>query len=194
LPTRFAVQVDGVGSFLVYRQDRITIGTASASRPIDLVLMAEAGLPAATIERVDEDYFLTTEQVVCVNDKPTRRKLLSSGDQIALSPRCRLKFSVPSAASTSAVLHLSGTRLPRSDARQVILLDREMILGPEPSAHIRAGQLRQPAILHVREGRLLCRTADAVTVDDQPIDPRRGIPLNAHVRVGPVSLVITPPS
>jgi len=194
LPTKFAVQVDGVGSFVVFRQRRITIGTASSSRPIDLVLMAEPGLPAATVERVDEDYFLTAEQPVRVNDKPTAKKLLTSGDQIALSPRCRLKFSVPSPASTSAVLRLSGTRLPRSDARQVILLDREIILGPGSSAHIRAEQLSKPAILHIREGRLLCRAADPVTVDDRPMDVRMGIPLNAHIRVGSVSLVITPAS
>jgi len=191
LPGKFAVQVDGVGSFVVLRQGRITIGTSSTSRPIDLVLMAEPGLPAVMIERVDEDYFLTAEQPVRVNDKPTTRRLLASGDQIALSPRCRLKFAVPSPASTSAVLSLAGTRLPRSDARQVILLDRQMILGPGPSAHIRAEQLSKAAIFHIREGRLLCRAADAVMVDDRPMDERMGIPLSAHVRVGPVSLVIT---
>jgi hypothetical protein len=192
LPAKFAVQVDGVGSFLVLRQGRITIGTSSTSRPIDVALMAEPGLPAVTIERVDEDYFLTAEQPVRVNDKPTTKKLLTRGDRIALSPRCRLKFSVPSPATTSAVLSLSGTRLPRSDARQVILLDRQMILGPGSSAHIRAEQLSKPAVFHVREGRLLCRAADALTVDDRPMDERTGIRLGAHVRVGPVSLVITP--
>lgn len=194
LPTKFAVQVDGVGSFVVLRQGRITIGTANSSRPIDLALMAEPGLPAVTIERVDEDYFLTAERPVRVNDKPTTRRLLASGDQIALSPRCRLKFTVPSPASTSAVLRLSGTRLPRSDARQVILLDRQMILGPGSSAHIRTEQLSKAAIFHIREGRLLCRAADPVTVDDRPMDVRMGIPLGAHVRVGSVSLVITPAS
>jgi len=194
LPTKFAVQVDGVGSFVVLRERRITIGTASTSQPIDLALMAEPGLPAVTVERADEDYFLTAEQPVRVNDKPTTKKLLTSGDQIALSPRCRLKFTVPNPASTSAVLRLSGTRLPRADARQVILLDRQMILGPGSSAHIRAEQLSKPAILHIREGRLLCRASDPVTVDDRPMDDRTGIPLGAHVRVGPVSLVITPAS
>src|SRR5207244_2143048 len=98
-------------------------------------------LPVVTIERVEEDYFLTAEKPVQVNGAPVRRKLLAGGDQIALSPRCRIKFELPHPASTSAVLTLSGARLPSSDARRVILLDRAMVLGPGANAHMRADGL-----------------------------------------------------
>ena len=191
LPARFMLHVDGVGSFLVLPDRRVAIGPAGSSRHVDVGLLAEAGLPTATIERVDEDYFLFCEVPVRVENTPVTRKLLVSGDRIALSGRCRLKFTVPNAASTSAILSLSGTRLPRSDARRVILLDREMILGPGSSAHIRADELPVPAVLQVRDGRLFCRTDAEVTVNDRPMDRLAGIPVGARVRIGPVSLVVT---
>ena len=179
LPKRFVMQVDGVGSFLVFRQGRITIGPVSSSRQTDLGLMADPSLPVATIERVDEDYFLRCERPIMVNGKPATSKLLINGDEIALSARCRLRFSVPNAASTTAILLLSGTRLPQTDARRIILLDRDMIVGPGPAAHVRADQSPETTVLHLRAGRLVCRTfAD-------------GIPLGVPVQIGAVSLVLT---
>ncbi|HQA45200.1 MAG TPA: FHA domain-containing protein [Phycisphaerae bacterium] len=191
LPPRLLFQVDGVGSFLVLRDRRVTIGAAGSSRRPEINLLAEPGLPTAVIERTDEDYFLSCEAGVCVNDSRVTRKLLANGDRIALSPRVRIHFLLPNAASTSAVLRLSGTRLPSCDARQVILLDREMILGPGPAAHIRADQLLEQAIFQVRDGRLLCRSKEQILVNDHPVDRNAGLPPGARVRIGAVSLVVT---
>ena len=126
-----------------------------------------------------------------VNDRPVTQKLLADGDRIALSPRCRMRFSVPNAASTSAVLHLSGTRLPKTDARRVILLDRELVIGPGSASHIRADSLDEPVVLYVRDGRLCCRTKEPVLVNDAVQDGSAGLPLGASVRIGPVSMVMT---
>ncbi|HUU22635.1 MAG TPA: hypothetical protein VM389_08885, partial [Phycisphaerae bacterium] len=131
-----------------------------------------------------------TATPVCVNDKTVTGKLLADGDRIALSPRCRLRFRLPNAASSTAVLELSGTRLPQGDARRVILLDREIILGPDDSAHVRVA-LSAQAVLHVKDGRLVCRTDLPLTVDRRPADPSRGIPLGVPVRIGPIGLVLT---
>jgi hypothetical protein len=128
---------------------------------------------------------------VQVNGKPTTRKLLIDGDKIMLSRRCRLRFGLPHAASTTAMLDLSGTRLPTGDARRVILLDRSIVIGPGASSHIRADQLAEPIVLNVRDGRLFCTSSQAVTVGDRPIDRMAGIPMDAQVRVGPASFVVT---
>lgn len=191
LPPRLLFHVDGVGSFLVLRDRRVSVGPASSSRRPEINLLAEPGLPGIEIERIDEDYFLSCESGVRVNNAQVKRKLLANGDRIALSDRVRAQFALPNPASTSAVLRLSGTRLPSCDARQVILLDREMILGPGPSAHIRSDHLLEQAIFQVRDGRLLCRSKEQILVNDHPVDRNAGLPLGARVQVGAVSLVVT---
>ena len=81
--------------------------------------------------------------------------------------------------------------MPNSDARRVVLLDKAMVLGPGPNAHMRAEALSDAAILVVQEGRLRCRTSQTVTVDDRPMDRVAGLPTDARVRVGAVQFVMT---
>ena len=190
LPLRFIMQVDGAGSFLIVRQARLTVGPISSSQRPDVGLMADPNLPVATIERVDEDYFLRSDQPVSVNDKQLTSKLLANGDRIALAPRCRMKFSLPNPASTSAVLHLSGTRLPQGDIRRIILLDKQIILGAGPSAHITVAQLAQQVVLYVQNEKLFCRANDPVLINDRPVDQSAAIPMDVHVRMGTVSFII----
>ena len=90
------------------------------------------------------------------------------------------------------MLSLTGARLPRGDARRVILLDRELILGPGPTAHIRVDELSGPVVLHVRDGRLCCRSREAVRVDGRPAHPQAAIAMETRVEIGPVSMVVTP--
>ncbi len=99
-------------------------------------LLADANVPIATIDRQEDEYFIRGS-AVAVNDRAGSGKLLSSGDRITLSPRCRLSFALPSAASTTAILDLTGARYARSDVRRIILLDRDIILGPSTATHVR---------------------------------------------------------
>ena len=190
LPGRLMMHVDGVGSFVVLRGQRVTVGSAKSSARADVGLLAGSGLPTVAIERVDDDYFLSCDRPVHVNDKPTSSKLLGNDDVIALSRRCRLRFGLPSPASTTGVLNLSGTRLPRGDARRVILLDRDLIIGPGPSSHIRVDEIAEPIVLYLRDGRLLCRTNLKATIDGRAMGAQTDVPLDAHVQIGPVSFVI----
>jgi len=191
LPERFMLHVDGVGSYLVVRGRQVTVGRAGSTDQPDVPLMAEAGLPAVTIERVEEDYFLRSRETIFVNEQAVTRKLLADGDRIALSSRSRLKFSVPNAASTSAVLHLAGTRLPKTDARRVILLDRELIIGPGTASHVRADALADPVVLYVRDGQLCVRTKEAAMVGEQALAGSAGLPMDSSIKIGPVSFVVT---
>ena len=190
LPNRFVLHVDGAGSYLVVRDRCVAIGPVSSAQRPDVGLLAEPGLPTVTIERDDEDYFLVSAQPVEVNDKLVTRKLLADGDSIILSPRCRLKFTLPNAAATTAVVQLSGTRLPMGDVRRVILLDRALVIGAGSSAHIRASALVEPVVLHVHDHRLLCRSQSEVMVEDRSLGRSQGIPLDAHVRIDTLSFLI----
>ena len=176
LPASLVLRVDGVGSYLVLRQDVVSVGAVSSSRPCDVALVAEANLPGATIERVEDDYFLRT--------RAGESKLLASGDKVELSPRCRMVFRIPSRASTSAVLDLTGARLPRSDVRRVILMDQDLVIAPGAAAHVQAEQIGSPLVLYVSQGRLWARTQEGEATP-------QAVTLGTHMSVGGVSLVVT---
>lgn len=190
LPRRLMLHVDGIGSFLVVRDRAVTLGAAAGSRSPDIPLLVDSSAGPATIERADEDYFLTCSRPVAVNNQPVQRKLLGNGDRIALSPKCRIRFTVPNAATTSALLSIAGVRLPGTDATRVVLMDRSLVIGPGTATHVRADDLPAPVVLHVRDGRLFCNTDQEITVDGRPMDRQGGLPLNAQVRIGPLSMVI----
>jgi hypothetical protein len=188
LPDRFILQVDGAGAFLVVRSAVTKIGPISSTALPDVPLIADATAPAVSIERVEDDYFLRGVSPVAVNDKPVTNTLLGSGDRIGLSPRCRFTFALPHAASTTAVLDLSGARYPRSDVRRVILLDRDLILGPGPASHVRVPGLAAPVVLNLRGG--LLRASAEATVNGKPLGREEGLPVGVPLAAGGASFVI----
>jgi len=191
LTSRFVLQIDGVGSFIVFRDTTITAGPISSSERPVLGLMAEPSVPVATIERTDDDYFLRSQKPVYINDKPVTQRLLADNDRIALSAKCRMKFYIPNAASTTAVLDLDGARLPRPDIRRIILMDRDILIGPGCNNHIRTEQINHTLTLFVQNGKLSCRTKEKVTADGEPLARGSGFPMDTPIRMGRISLVLT---
>jgi hypothetical protein len=154
-------------------------------------LLAEPNVPVAGIERTDEDYFLCTQKTIYINDKPVTKKLLSDNDRIALSPKCRLKFYTPNAASTTAVLDLDGARLPRPDVRRIILMDRDILIGPGVNNHIRTERVNNTVTLFIQNGKLNCRAKEKMLVNNQPLEYGAGFPIGLPIRIGRISLVLT---
>ncbi|HWE96205.1 MAG TPA: hypothetical protein VG269_19735 [Tepidisphaeraceae bacterium] len=188
----FLLHVDGVGSYHVASGPAVSAGPANGPVAPDVALLTDARTPRVTFLRSDDDYFLQSVETVLVNGKPTTGTLLNHGDKIALAPRCRLTFRRPNAASSTAILDLVGTRLPRSDVGQIVLLDRELLIGPGMGSHVRCDDLAAPAVLQqAGDGGLLLRSAEAVQVDGRPAGRPAKFSPGQHVRVGPVSFVIT---
>ncbi|MCC6682138.1 MAG: hypothetical protein IT445_14650 [Phycisphaeraceae bacterium] len=181
LPRQFIIQADGQSAALVVRDDSVSLGPISSNQRPDVGLMADPSAPVLTIRRAQEDYFVSSEQPVNVNGKATREQLLNDGDKIELSPRCRFRFRLPHAASTSAVLELTGTRLPRGDLRRIVLLDRQLVVGSANTCHLRADTEGQPLILHLRDGQLCCPQADGSTT----------LNMNQSTTLGDVTLRLT---
>lgn len=190
LLSTFVMQVDGVGSFFVFRDARVTVGPVSSSARPMLGLVADPNTPVVTIERVDGDYFVKSKTAIEVNGQSVTEKLLSDGDRIALSRRCGLRFGLPNPASTTAVLTLSGARLTRPDVRQIVLMDRDILVGPYTNNHIRTDQLSDVVALFAQNGRLLCRAKDGVCVDGRPFDPSVGLAVDKRVEIGKLSMVV----
>jgi hypothetical protein len=190
MPTRFVLQIDGVGSFVVFRDSRVTVGPISSSgRPL-LALIADPNLPLVCLERVDGDYFIRSQTPVDVNGQAVTEKLLADGDRIALSSRCRIQFHLPNPASTTAVLTVTGARLSRPDIRQIILMDRDILVGPYANNHIRTEHVKDPIALFAQNGRLLCRAHESIFVDGREFDPNVGLAVNRPVKVGRLSMVV----
>ncbi len=190
-PSKFVMQIDGIGSFLVVRDKRVTVGPVSSSARPMVGLVADPNMPVAIIERSDEDYFLRASRPVQVNDTTTGEKLLVDDDRIALSPRCRMKFNIPNPASTTGTLTLASARMICGDIRRVILMDRDILIGPAMGNHIQAGILNDTVTLFVQGEKLFCAAEHTVVIDGKPAGKRAALALNKQIRIGEISLVLT---
>jgi hypothetical protein len=191
LPSKFVLQIDGVGSFYVLRDSRITVGPISSSARPTVGLMVDPNMPAVTIERSEDDYFIRSSSPVRVNDVTTTNKLLVDSDRINLSPRCGMKFNLPNPASTTATLSLPGTRLGRADVRRIILMDRDILIGSTEGNHILAESLDETVALFTQNGQLHCKTKDKILVDEKVIGSMSSLPFDKQIRIGQISLVLT---
>lgn len=188
----FLLHVDGGGSCIVCASPSVTIGPRSSRRGVDVPLMADAGMPVVTVQRSDEDYFVNASggsgggEGVALNGRPITRGLLADGDRLELTSRARMRFHRPNPASTSAVMSLDGLRIASTDARKIVLLDRELVIGPpgNSGSHVRVDRLSRNVVLCRRAGdkqfKVMCGDL-----------PPQVVSLNQPVKIAGVSLCIS---
>ena len=183
---RWLLQIDGAGAHQLMADDELTVGPISGEAPVDVGLLTDPSAGRITLTRSEGDYLLTAPAAVSVNGQATTRRLLSDGDTIALSPRCRLRFVRRHPASGSAALELLTGRLPDTDARDVLLIDRELVLGPDANAHVRLPAGSPRGTLLKRDGGLCLRNEGIAGsgADEIPISPGRA------VRLGELGLLV----
>lgn len=191
LPDRWVLQVDGVGSFLVLTGSRVTIGPVSSAQKADVGLVAPPDTAGVELERQEDDYFLKARGIARVNGQVATERLLRHNDVLELSPRCRLAFKRPNAASATALLQLEAGRYPQLDIRQVILLDRELIMGPQTTAHIRTEPDGPALVLVHQDGQIYCRTSERIEMAGQAAGAAMpALAWEVPVRIGSLTLVI----
>lgn len=186
LPERLLLIIDGGGSFLVHRGDRISIGRAASSRPADVAVFSDLAEHHADVARMEEDYFLFSPREVQVNGVVTRQALLQDGDRLVMGRKARFTFRVPSRRSASAVLELSdGTRMA-DDVRRVILFRGHAMIGVGPTVHATCTAAQRPLILYERAGQLWLRPEGSAA------DPGTAIPvpLGRSVEVEGIRLIV----
>ncbi len=147
LPARSVLQVDALGSMLLLTSDIVTIGASSRQSAFDVALMTEGETVPITIRRDGDDYFAESSATFQVNGHQVTRKLLASGDTLTVGSRGRLRFMKPVAASGSALLQITGSRLARRDIRSVVLMADSLLFGPNGS-HFRLPDVDAPIVLH----------------------------------------------
>jgi hypothetical protein len=188
LPERLLLLVDGGGSYLLHRGDRVSVGRAAASNPADVPIFSDLSERHADVARVDDDYFLFAAREVEVGGRRTRHQLLRNGDRVVLARRAKFTFRLPSRKSSSAVLEMSdSTRLP-NDVRRVVLFRQTAMMGFGPSVHVSCGAADRGLLLFERAGRLWVRpqSRDGIETEARPI--RIGEP----IEMGGVSFVVRP--
>jgi len=183
------LEIDGVGSFLIFIGGSVSVGPISSPRRPSLGLMADPNLPTVKICRCEDDYFVSGPKPA--QEGQATGRLLADGDQITLSDRSYLKFHLPNRASTTAVLTLMGVRLPRCDVQSIILADHDILIGPTKGHHIRAVLLDRTVVMLVREGRLWYMSQPTLMRQGPLADQASPVDLDRPVRVGPLSFVVT---
>ena len=156
-PSAMLLLVDGGGSYLLHRGNRVSVGRAVASRPADVPIFSDLSERHAEIARVEDDYFLFAAHEVEVAGRKTRHQLLKDGDRIVLGRRARFTFRLPDRKSSSAVLEMSeSTRLP-NDVRRVVLLRQAAVIGFGRSVHISCSGADRDLVLFERAGHMWVR-------------------------------------
>lgn len=158
LPRRILLRIDGAGSFLLLRGDRIGIGRAG-SQKAELELLSDLSDRHAEIVRAGEDYFVVCSQGVELAGRSVDHALLQDGDRIRLGNRVRLAFRRPSRKSVAALLELGeGVRAAAGDCRRVLLWDGPLLMGSSRECHIPLSAAMGGFVLHERAGQLFVRT------------------------------------
>lgn len=190
LPQRFILTVSGAGSYLIYRDAAVRIGPISCGDRPDLTLVTDPTTSVVTVERTDGQYLLRSAKPLQLHDKPVYDHLLTSGEVLCLSTRCRLTFMRPNPASGTAILKFSGAKFPRADVRGALLMDREILIGPASSSHVAVTELPQQVAMLVHDGQLIVRGGDGPCVDGKPWDPARGLPFDRSIEIGPLTITL----
>jgi len=166
LPAQCVLQVDTLGSLLLLTSDTVTVGAANRTSAVDVALMTEGHSAPITLRRDGDDYFAESTAAFSVIGQSVTRRLLTSGDTLAVGSRGRLRFVKPVAASNSAVLRITGSRMARRDIRSVVLMADSLLFGPVGS-HFRLPSVEVHIVLHRdRDGYALrqLNTAEAWTL------------------------------
>lgn len=180
--------VDGGGSFLLLRPNRVGIGRAAADNPAEIPLIGDVAERHAFIERVDEDYFLFSSKEVEVGGRSVQSHLLKDQDRVVLGKKAKFMFRVPSRKCASAVLDLSDTTKMPNDVRRVVLFRQLATMGDGPHAHVRCRHAGPPLLLFERNGDLWVRQQNDGRVDTAA----QAVAIGKPVEIAGASFVVQP--
>lgn len=187
MPDRLLLLVDGGGSYLIIREPRASVGRAASNKPADVPLMGDLGERHASIERVDEDYFVVSAKGVDIGGRMVHHGLLRDGDRVVCGRKAKFTFRLPSRRSTTAVLDLSDTTKMPNDVRRVVLFDKHATLGDGPQAHMRCRHAGPPLLLIEKDGALWIRQRNDGHVDGEA----QRLDLGQTVEIGGARVVLS---
>jgi tetratricopeptide (TPR) repeat protein len=162
LPARLLMLIDGVGSYLVLTQPRVslgrlTAGPGSSDSVADIALLADISRHHADIARIDDDYFIFPHRDVFIDGEPTSHRLLFDKNRITLGKLARITYRLPNPRSSTAVLTLSDSVRMSHGVRDILLFSQLAVLGPGRHCHVRLPRVKDNLILYAQKGKLFMR-------------------------------------
>ncbi len=154
---QWLLQVDGVGRLLLHRGSQLTIGSAAASSRFDLSIQTDGLRDPVKLHRDGDDYFAESSSPFRVNDEQVSRKLLASGDHIAMGNHGRFRFNKSVPASASAVLLMTGAGHVRRDIRSVVML-ADSLLFAKSGGHFHLDNEPYPIVVYCQGDSLAVRS------------------------------------
>ena len=170
LPREARLWIDGVGCWLVWLPERLTIGgpqpASSDRRRADLPLLADLRRCHAAIERAGEQYRLIPTGPSTINGETIEDETgLRSGDEISLGAEVRFQFTIPTQLSNSARLVCTSGHRPEQRIDGIILLEQMCQLGPREDHHIVCPHSEDSFVLFQKRGEVWCRSSEEWTLD-----------------------------
>ena len=188
---RQVLWVDGVGSYLLLTQDRVTLGRAGSSARPDIPLSADIDGVHAEVLRVDGDYFVVARGDVKVGGRSVERHLLADGDELCLGRRTRLKFRLPTSLSSTAMLELASGLRVSGDVKKVVLVDENVLLGSGSDCHVQAREANGRVVLSVDGQEFRLKAPEPIVVNGELRSVEERIPLGVAVEAGSLTFTIT---
>jgi hypothetical protein len=185
--------IDGVGGYLVCLGSRLSLGQAVPDTAVEIPLSADVARMHATLLRDPEGWVLEAIRSAQVNNQPTTRTLLRTGDRITLGSSCQLVFRQSVALSASARLDLvSGHRLPLA-LDGVLLMADTLFLGDGPQVHVTLPGRKEPLILFRNKDSLGVKNDGPLSIDGQVLPGQRALlPERCCVSAGDVTFSVEP--
>lgn len=171
MPVNYKLWIDGVGAFLLFLEDRLTIGAERSDGLLaDFRLQSGIKREHAAIEREGEDYWLNPLGTTKINQREVqKRSLLQDGYEINLIPCVQLKFSLPSPLSSSARLDFLTGHRPAERIDGVVLMSETCLIGPGSGNHITCPRWGANLVLFQQEGDLYARCRTDWSIDGVPV-------------------------
>ena len=188
LPSRLLVLVDGGGSYLLVRKDRITIGRAMSQNPADVPIRSDLAERHAEIARAEDDYFLFSPRDVEIDGRSTRHHLLRHGNRVTLARNARFTFRMPHRQSPSGVLEMSSSTHMPNDVRRVVLFRQTAMMGFGKNVHIMCNTAVHDLILFERSGRLWVRPQRNGRIDTEATP----VELGTQTELFNISFIVEP--
>jgi hypothetical protein len=172
MPNGYKLWIDGVGTYLVLLDDRVTIGGERWEGDLaDLRLQSGIRRIHAAIERDGEDYWLVPQGDTKLDGREIRQRTpLRDGVEIGLIPCVRLGWTLPSPLSSSARIDFLTAHRPAERVDGIVLMSETCLLGPGANNHVTCPPWEANLVLYRRGEELHGRCRKEWSIDGVPVE------------------------
>lgn len=160
--------IDSVGGFRLLEGDTFTVGGLGGDDPADIAVRSSWRTRMATLSRSGDQFWscpnLGSETVSAGASYPLiSGEVIATGTQEAVSGSGlpRLRLHKPSPLSQTAVLTLDPPHRFVAPVDAILLFDKMILIGPDPSNHIRVSRMTESLIMIKRANDWTIRQKDS---------------------------------